>query len=514
VTKILVLFYVVFAQKGGNLFKMEFISTRDITQKRYSATQVIKNGLSHDGGLFVPEKFPKISNLANLVGMSYSERASLIFSKFLTECTQDEIDEITNKAYNKDNFATDSIAPVYNLNDTAYFLELWHGPTCAFKDVALQALPHLMSLSNKKLKDVRQTVILAATSGDTGKAALEGFKDVDGVKIIVFYPKSGVSDIQRLQMTTQKGNNVMVAAVEGNFDDAQTGVKNIFNDKDFRRDLSRDGYTFSSANSINWGRLMPQIVYYFSAYCDMVAADEIALGETLNAVVPTGNFGNILAAYYAKNMGLPLGKLICASNANNVLADFIQTGVYNANRDFHVTASPSMDILISSNLERLLYLLSGNNANMINDLMTKLKNDGEYTIPDTCFAMLKRDFYGAWCDDNLTAATIKDVWDNFHYIMDPHTAVAKNVHDQYINETGDKTKTLIASTASPYKFADFVCKAISNQTADDEFEYISLLNDITRLAVPKSLAELKDYQVRFDAICKKTNMSDFVRMMV
>jgi len=358
---------------------MQYKSTRN-SSISISSAEAIKQGLSVEGGLFVPETIPEMTcfEIQSLVDMNYRQRAKIILSKYLTDFTEEELDHCIDKAYTREKFGSENIAPVYKLNNDEYILELWHGPTCAFKDMALQILPHLLTTSMKKTGENNEVVILVATSGDTGKAALEGFRDVNGTRIVVFYPNNGVSEIQKLQMITQEGNNVGVAAVCGNFDDAQSGVKKIFTDDSYKEVLLHNNFKLSSANSINWGRLVPQIVYYFSAYADLLKGDEIKLGDKINIVVPTGNFGNILAAYYAYKMGLPVNKFICASNKNNVLTDFINTGIYNKNRAFHTTISPSMDILISSNLERFLYDLSGNNDDVIANLMQKLSTDGIY----------------------------------------------------------------------------------------------------------------------------------------
>lgn len=378
---------------------MQYQSTRDKNINVESAV-AIKTGLSFDGGLFVPISIPYISEdeLKSMSSLTYNERAVKILSLFLTDFTFEEITECVDKAYNKEKFETVDIAPLYKLKDSTYFLELWHGPTCAFKDMALQILPHLLLKSVKKTGETKEVVILVATSGDTGKAALEGFKNVDGTRIIVFYPENGVSRIQKLQMATQDGNNVDVAAINGNFDDAQTGVKTIFSDKEYAKVLEQNDFMLSSANSINWGRLVPQIIYYFSAYCNLIKNNEIDLGEQINFVVPTGNFGNILAAYYAKKMGLPINKLICASNKNNVLTDFINTGVYDRNRNFHTTSSPSMDILISSNLERLLFHITNGDDLKVKNWMNELKEKGKYEIPESTKHVIKQIFWAGFCN--------------------------------------------------------------------------------------------------------------------
>lgn len=492
---------------------MKYISTRDKSLKLSSA-EAIKRGLSEDGGLFVPEEFPKITKaeITSLVDKSYIERANYILSKYLTDFTKAEIEKCTNGAYGGEKFSSDKVAPVVKLNDSEYILELWHGPTCAFKDMALQILPHFMTTSMKKTGEDKTIVILVATSGDTGKAALEGFKDVDGTKIIVFYPSDGVSDIQKLQMITQDGKNVCVEGIKGNFDDAQNGVKKIFTDVDLAADLEKNGYAFSSANSINWGRLVPQIVYYISAYCDMIEGGEIKNGDKINVCVPTGNFGNILAAYYAKKMGLPINKLICASNKNDVLTDFIKTGEYNKNRDFYQTVSPSMDILISSNLERLLFDISGNDDKKISKMMSDLSENGQYKLTKTLHNKITKLFWGGCCDDYFTKEQIWKTYAEDEYTLDTHTAVAVDVYKQYISETGDMTKTIIASTASPFKFNGSVLSALGIEPyGKSEFELLDLLKEKSDMEIPKSLAELKDKKPRFDEVIDTDDMVSSIK---
>ena len=493
---------------------MKYNSTRDNSVSASSAEAIVK-GLSAEGGLYIPESIPAVSidTINEMVPMSYNERAKKILSLFLSDFKAAEIEDCVNKAYTRQKFGTSSIAPVYKLDKDRYVLELWHGPTCAFKDMALQILPHLLTTSVKKLGLDKEIVILVATSGDTGKAALEGFRDVEGTKIIVFYPDNGVSSIQRLQMCTQEGNNVFVSAVSGNFDDAQTGVKEIFTDEKYAEELDARGISLSSANSINWGRLVPQIVYYFSAYCDMLKSEEIHPGDLVNICVPTGNFGNILAAYYAKCMGLPVKTLICASNVNNVLTDFIKTGTYDRNRDFHTTISPSMDILISSNLERLLYLLSGRDDALVKDYMEQLKATGKYTVTSEIAALVKENFCAGFADDAKCKETISRIENQFGYVIDPHTSVAVAVHEEYMAETGDETKTIIASTASPFKFNGDVLDALlgSEELEDkDEFELLRILSERFNLAVPPSLGELEDREVRFETVCGKSMMKAVV----
>ncbi len=493
---------------------MQYQSTRDKSIS-VSAAEAIKTGLSAEGGLFVPDSFPSVSmeEIKALSEKSYNERAYFVLSKFLTDFTEEELKKCIDSAYTKAKFETNSIAPVYKLNDNTYFLELWHGPTCAFKDMALQILPHLLTTSMKKTNEDKEIVILVATSGDTGKAALEGFKDVEGTRIIVFYPDNGVSEIQKLQMVTQEGNNVSVAAVKGNFDDAQNGVKKIFTDNAYKNLLERNQFKLSSANSINWGRLVPQIVYYFSAYAELIANNEINAGDKINVVVPTGNFGNILAAYYANKMGLPVNKFICASNENNVLTDFIKTGVYNKNRDFHATISPSMDILISSNLERFLFDLTDRDDAEIRNLMAKLAEDGVYEISDEVKEKMQSMFCAGCCDDAKTMETIRKCSEEYDYVIDTHTAVAKSVYDDYVKETGDTTKTVIASTASPFKFNQSVLIALEDHNAvvgKNEFTLLEQLADKSGMKIPKSLYELKDKSIMFDVVCDKDEMQQFV----
>jgi len=502
------------------LYTMQYLSTRDKSIS-ISAAEAIKKGLSAEGGLFVPEAVPKVTidEIGGMQAMTYQERAYFILSKYLTDFTDEELKNCIKQAYTKEKFETSNIAPVYKASDSVYFLELWHGPTCAFKDMALQILPHLLTTSMKKTNESDEVVILVATSGDTGKAALEGFKDVNGTRIIVFYPDNGVSEIQKLQMVTQEGNNVGVAAVSGNFDDAQNGVKKIFTDEAYKTLLANNHFKLSSANSINWGRLVPQIVYYFSAYADMLKGDEITLGDKINVVVPTGNFGNILAAYYAMKMGLPVAKFICASNENNVLTDFLTTGIYDKNRDFHTTISPSMDILISSNLERFLFDLTDGDDMRVSDWMKELNTTGRYEVDEDVKAQIKKLFWAGCANDTETMETIKDTKAQFDYVIDTHTAVGKAVYDKYAVLTNDKTKTVIASTASPFKFNQSVLIALKGHSfvaGKDEFTLLEELSKISRMHVPKSLAELKTKSRLFDMVCKKDQMhqivSDFLKV--
>ncbi|MDL2232811.1 threonine synthase [Ruminococcaceae bacterium OttesenSCG-928-L11] len=495
---------------------MEYTSTRDNGMK-VSSARAIAQGISKEGGLFVPESLPRLTaaDIDSLVPQSYIQRATAILSGFLTDFTAEELEQCVTAAYGSGNFPGDAVAPLAKLNDNTYMLELWHGPTCAFKDMALQLLPHLLTVSAKKEAGDKEIVILVATSGDTGKAALAGFQDVPGTRILVFYPQDGVSKVQKLQMATQEGANVAVQGVYGNFDDAQTGVKQLFTDPTLAARLDEKGLMFSSANSINWGRLVPQIVYYVSAYCDMIASGEIANGEAINVCVPTGNFGNILAAYYAAEMGVPINRLICASNVNKVLTDFIHTGTYDRRRELILTTSPSMDILISSNLERLLYALSGRDDKSVGEMMARLSGDGIYTVDDKVKQILQTRFWGGFCDEKSVMDTIKDVHETYSYLCDTHTAVAIGVHRQYMEQTEDATKTLIASTANPYKFAPSIWTAISGQLSDaDEFDQIDMLHAATGMEIPPQILELKQKPVRFTESCAKEDMGKAVEGML
>ena len=444
--------------------------------------------------------------------MSYIERAKKVLGLYLTDFTADEIAAFVEGAYKEGKFSSDEVAPVVNLHDNVNILELWHGPTCAFKDMALQLLPYLLIGSSKKTLKDKEIVILVATSGDTGKAALEGFKDVDSTKILVFYPNDGVSPMQKRQMCTQEGNNVGVCAINGNFDDAQTGVKTIFTDAQIKDVFAKNNLVFSSANSINWGRLVPQIVYYFSAYCDMLKQGRIALGDKINVVVPTGNFGNILAANYAMKMGLPLNKLICASNANNVLTDFITTGKYDRNRSFYATISPSMDILISSNLERLMFSLHGEDDAAVRELYGSLKDNGTFEVSADVLESIKAVYSAGCCDDEETKATIKEVYDTYNYLCDTHTAVAVKVCDDYRKETGDMTPVVVASTASPYKFCASVLTALEGSAEGDEFAMLADLETKTGVNAPEQLRGLENKEVRFNNVCDKD--ADSMRKVV
>lgn len=472
---------------------MNYISTRTADSEKQSAAYVIKKGLAFDGGLYVPESIPELTkqNIEELAAMSYTERATYILSLFLTDYTKEELEAAASAAYSAEKFGGPA-APIARVGDD-YFLELWHGPTSAFKDMALQIMPRLLSLSLGKTGEAKDAYILVATSGDTGKAALEGYCDIDRVKIQVFYPVNGVSNIQKKQMASQKGNNVNVVAINGNFDDAQSGVKAIFANDGAKKMLEEKGLFFSSANSINWGRLAPQIVYYVSAYCDLVKEGEIKYGDKLDVTVPTGNFGNILAAYIAKKMGLPLGKLVCASNKNDILTDFINKGVYDKRREFFTTVSPSMDILISSNLERLLWFVLG--ADKTKECMEKLASDGIYSLDDEAMELIREDFAGYSCSEEETKKTIYELFDEFGYLCDTHTAVAAHAAKQYKSESGNKM--LVVSTASPYKFAPAVLSALGEEVPSDDFDALDKLFAVTKCAIPKNLANLRDAEVRF-----------------
>lgn len=486
---------------------MHYNSTRN-SKVCVSSAQAIAQGISADGGLFVPAEIPSLGleDLQAISNMSYVQAAQKVLSLFLTDYTPSELEECVQGAY-LGNFDDDQPAPLVQIGSHAYSLELWHGPTCAFKDLALQILPFLLTKAAQKTADGETKVILVATSGDTGKAALEGFADVPGVKIIVFYPSDGVSAMQKLQMTTQKGENVGVCAIHGNFDDAQTGVKRIFTDPEKAAALQQHAMAFSSANSINWGRLVPQIIYYVYSYASLLRQGVLQQGQPMNVVVPTGNFGNILAAYYAKEMGVPIGRLICASNQNNILTDFIRTGTYDRNRDFYTTLSPSMDILISSNLERLLYHLTDGNSTQVQEWMNSLAATGRYTVDDATRKKLQSLFYGGCADDTATKQAIARQFHKNGYLADPHTGVALEVYDAYVTETQDTRVSVIASTASPFKFSKGVLEAIGEPAeAKDEFELCETLSARTGYAIPKSIIALKDLRPRFTQICEKEEM--------
>lgn len=487
---------------------MLYVSTRGKTDL-ISSAHAIARGLAEDGGLFVPQRIP-VMRLADIKAMSnkpYTERAIDVLLQYLTDFTEAELRECVNAAYDKKKFGENPV-PLVQVNDNTGVLELWHGPTSAFKDMALQLLPHLLILSMAKSGETNKVVILVATSGDTGKAALEGFVDVEGTQIIVFYPCEGVSDIQKRQMITQTGKNVKVFGIEGNFDDAQRGVKEIFNNIVLGDELEKNGYSFSSANSINWGRLVPQIVYYFSAYVDAVQAGKVNFGEPINFVVPTGNFGDILAGYYAKLMGLPIERLLCASNSNKVLTDFINTGIYDKRREFFKTISPSMDILVSSNLERLLYSVTDQNAEQVADYMKRLNTEGLYQIDNDVLKRIQREFFGAWVDELETKEAIGRIYSDYKYLLDTHTAVAWRALEKYRFLTSDDTYTIVLSTASPYKFADSVLDALDDAqpAGSDPFANLAELHEKTGVEIPPRMLALKDMPVLHNEIIPADKM--------
>ena len=490
-----------------------FYSSTRSNQGKVKASEAILKGLSDDGGLFVPDHIPALDkSLKELAEMDYRQVAYEVMKLFLTDFTEEELKNCINRAYDS-KFDTEAIAPLVEA-EGAYYLELFHGATIAFKDMALSILPHLMITSAKKNHLENEIVILTATSGDTGKAALAGFADVEGTRIIVFYPKNGVSPIQEKQMVTQKGANTFVVGIHGNFDDAQTGVKKLFADKELAARMQEKGFQFSSANSINIGRLVPQICYYVYAYATLLKEGKIYEGEKINVVVPTGNFGNILAAFYAKNMGLPIGKLICASNDNKVLYDFFRTGTYDRNREFVLTSSPSMDILISSNLERLIYRIAGNDAEKDKELMAALSGQGRYEITEEMKAQLQ-DFYGNYASEKETAAEIKRLYEDCGYVIDTHTAVASAVYQKYVKETGDEAKTVIASTASPFKFTRSVMNAIDRKyDALGDFELVDELSKIANVAVPGAIEEIRTAPVVHDVQCDVDKMKDTVEQFL
>lgn len=491
---------------------MNFISTRGHAEK-VTAAQAIARGLAPDGGLFVPESIPQLTEkeISALCKMSYPERAAKILSLYLSDYTEEELLADCRAVYAETSFVGGA-APLVALDDTLNVLELWHGPTAAFKDMALQIMPRLLSRALGKIGEKRTALILVATSGDTGKAALEGYKDLPQIKIIAFYPVDGVSKVQKLQMATQLGGNVSVCAIRGNFDDAQTGVKKIFGNAEIAKQLNEKGYFLSSANSINWGRLAPQIVYYISAYCDLINAGKRKTGEPFNVCVPTGNFGNIFAAYLAKRMGLPIGKLICASNSNNILTDFLSTGVYDRNRSFYLTMSPSMDILISSNLERLLWATAGTEKTA--GYMKQLNETGKYAVEAGTLAAIQKNFVGYFANEEATANTIRKFWNEDRYLADPHTAVALYAAQSYLKETGDTIPMVVDSTASPYKFANNVFRSITKKAPSGDLEALDELTELTGVAIPYPLAGLKDRVVRFKEVCAPDEMPDRVLQFV
>ncbi|SDH29141.1 threonine synthase [Pseudobutyrivibrio sp. 49] len=484
---------------------VNYVSTRDLNKQEITASQAILKGLADDGGLFVPTSIPKLEvPVETLAEMTYQQVAYEVLKLFLSDFTEDELKHCINSAYDS-KFDTEEIAPLVYA-DGAYYLELFHGATIAFKDMALSILPHLMITSARKNNIKNDIVILTATSGDTGKAALAGFADVEGTRIVVFYPKNGVSAIQERQMVTQKGDNTHVVGIKGNFDQAQTGVKQMFNDKALAAELDAAGFQFSSANSINIGRLVPQIAYYVYAYSKLLAEEKITSGQEINVVVPTGNFGNILAAYYAKNMGLPIAKLVCASNENKVLYDFFTSGEYDKNRDFILTNSPSMDILISSDLERLIYHIAGNDAEKNAELMESLKVTGKYQITDDMRAKLDS-FYGNYASELETGMTIKDLYNETGYIIDTHTGVAASVYNKYKKETGDDKVTVIASTASPFKFTRAVMGAIdSAYEKEEDFVLVDKLSELGKVDVPNAIEEIRSAPVRHDTVVEVEDM--------
>lgn len=493
---------------------MLFVSTRGKTDL-VSSAHAITRGLADDGGLFVPKSFPHITlgDIKAMASKPYTERAVEVLRFFLTDYSEDELRQCVEAAYGGHKFDNASVAPLVQVNDRTGVLELWHGPTSAFKDMALQLLPHLLTKAMAKTGEKNKVVILVATSGDTGKAALEGFADVPDTEIMVFYPSEGVSDIQKRQMLTQKGGNVHVFGIEGNFDDAQRGVKQIFGDAALAQQLAEKGYAFSSANSINWGRLVPQIVYYFSAYADAVQNGSIKLGDGVNFVVPTGNFGDILAGYYAKMMGLPVERLMCASNSNNVLTDFINTGIYDRRREFYKTISPSMDILVSSNLERLLYDIADCNAERITGLMNELNTNGVYKITSEELQKIQSQFFGAWVDELETKETIGRVYNDFKYLMDTHTSVAWRCLEKYrLLTSDDNTYSIVLSTASPYKFCDSVLAGLGVEVkhGDNPFELLRQLHEKTGMPVPAKLAELENQPLLHTQIIDADAMQETV----
>ncbi len=491
---------------------MRFLSTRG-KDFAINGAEAIAKGLASDGGLFVPEIFPKVYNkIDELLEKDYAERAAVVIGSFLDEYDKDRLLLACKSAYAR--FEENDPAPLVRVDDNLYIMELFHGPTLAFKDVALTLLPFLLR-EGATISGVKEDIlILVATSGDTGKAALSGFQDANGIKIMVFYPSEGVSTMQKLQMCTQEGENVNVVAVKGNFDDCQTAVKKIFSDKAYNARLKEKGIVLSSANSINFGRLVPQITYYFSAYCDMVNAGEIQKGQKVNFVVPTGNFGNILAGYYAKKMGLPIGKLVCASNSNNVLTEFFADGNYDANREFFKTVSPSMDILVSSNLERLLFEISNRNAELTAERMDDLKSHGKYNVNEKELTILEEEFFADFADEEECFDTITDFFEEYGYVLDPHTAVAVNVWQKFESYSDNQNKSVVLSTASPYKFAQDVLRAVSGKRINDAFVASVKLEEETGMPIPEVVEQLKSKKARFNKEIDKTKTLDAVNEFI
>lgn len=499
---------------------MKFISTRG-GDYQYSAAEAIKQGIAPNGGLFVPESIPRLSEaeIHQLVDMDYPQRAALVLGKFLTDFSPEELLEYCEKAYSDEKFDAFP-ANLVQLNpyvEGEYMLELWHGPTSAFKDMALQILPYLMTASAKKTGEQSEICILTATSGDTGKAALEGFKDVPGTRVIVFYPDGGVSEVQRLQMVTTEGNNCHVVAVKGSFDDAQTGVKKLFTDAEFAADLKENNVVLSSANSINWGRLVPQIAYYWSTYADLLKGEKINFGDSFNIVVPTGNYGNILAAWYAQQMGMPAAKLVCASNRNRVLSDFLRSGTYDRQREFYRTNSPSMDILVSSNLERLLFELTGHNGEQVAQWMEQLRTEGSYTIDDETKRNIQRTFVGGYCDDNGAIREIESVYDRYDHVIDTHTAVGFNVYSRYVQRSRDERPVVFVSTASPFKFPEAVAAGIFGKKESAAAEGQALMERLAEesdLAIPEGLNHLEQKTVLHDTVIETNEMKQIVEKIL
>ena len=488
---------------------MKYISTRGASTEGVSSAYAIKTGLASDGGLFMPESIPTIDRdfIRELTALSYPERAARVLSLFLTDYDYEELIEDAKGAYSGEKFIP-AAAPITKLSENRYMLELWHGPTSAFKDMALQIMPRLFVRALRKSGEAREALILVATSGDTGKAALEGYRDIPGTKVQVFYPTDGVSRVQKRQMQSQEGDNVSVLGIRGNFDDAQTGVKKIFSDPEIKARLNSESVFLSSANSINWGRLVPQIVYYISAYCDMYKDGEIALGEAIDVCVPTGNFGNIFACYIAREMGLPVGKLLCASNKNNILTDFIASGTYDRNREFYATMSPSMDILISSNLERLLYLLFG--CERCLELMTSLQNEGKYTLDEDELKLLQESFAGYYTDENECADCIKRTLENENRLIDTHTAVAISAAERYMHDNKATAKMLVVSTASAYKFASDVLVSLGENAPEDALDAPRLLAEKTNVEIPSPLLRALSKEARHLGVIDKADMAEAV----